>query len=120
LTRPSVLKFIRYLGLEKKIKKYIYDNPDCPVSYWYDHTKLEDNRFETFMDGIIDAFEVNFDQAFDQWLTTDKDNYSTKDFLMFGRANDGAPSPKYVSCPLSNLKPGLFFLYSLLAWWFGC
>jgi hypothetical protein len=56
---------------------------------------LEDNRFETFMDGIIDAFEVNFDQAFDQWLTTDKDNYSTKDFLMFGRANDGAPSPNF-------------------------
>jgi hypothetical protein len=46
------------------------------------------------MDGIVKAFEINFDDAFEEWVTGDKDNYSTKDFLMFGKANDGAPSPK--------------------------
>lgn len=36
------------------------------------------------MDDIVESFKRNFDNAFSAWMSTNKDNYSTKDFLMFG------------------------------------
>lgn len=52
-----------------------------------------DEKFDTFMKTIIADFETNFDVAFTEWLATDKDNFSTRAFLMAGPQNEGAPSP---------------------------
>jgi len=52
-----------------------------------------DNKFDDFMGPIVADFEKNFDLAFGTWMTTDKDNYSTRGFLMAGPQNEGAPNP---------------------------
>jgi hypothetical protein len=45
------------------------------------------------MQPIVDDFAKNFQLAFTRWLTTDKDNFSTRAFLMAGPKDQGAPSP---------------------------
>jgi len=56
-------------------------------------TSCSDDKFDNFMKPIVADFTNNFEVAFAKWLTTDKDNYSTRAFLMAGPQNEGAPNP---------------------------
>lgn len=51
-----------------------------------------DDIFDAYMKPIVDNFETNFKDAFDKWLGTDKDNYSTRAMLMVGPEGE-APNP---------------------------
>lgn len=44
------------------------------------------------MKSIVGYFETNFNDAFEKWLGTDKDNYSTRAMLMMGPKGE-APDP---------------------------
>ena len=61
-------------------------------------TSCRDDKFDAFMEPIVQSFETagQFDIAFDTWLTTDKDNWSTRGFLMAGPQgkDGGAPDPQ--------------------------
>ena len=56
-------------------------------------TSCSDDKFKNFMDPIVASFTKDFEVAFAEWLTTDKDNYSTRAFLMAGPQKEGAPNP---------------------------
>ena len=45
------------------------------------------------MEPIVSDFMKDFDVAMKTWLSTDKDNYSTRAFLMAGPKDQGAPNP---------------------------
>ncbi|KAL9616384.1 MAG: hypothetical protein Q9160_008738 [Pyrenula sp. 1 TL-2023] len=109
----QVLDFIDYLGLSESRKPYVYRNTATPSSYWYKHDPITDDKFDNFMTSIVNDFTTNFDNAFAKWLTSDKDNYSTRGFLMEGPQNDGAPNPHWtyddtVTAELYDTSTGLF------------
>jgi len=56
-------------------------------------TRFRDNKWDEFMEPILYNFNVDFSYGFSRWLATNKDNYSTRGFLMAGPQNEGAPNP---------------------------
>ena len=56
-------------------------------------TSHSDKKFDDFMKPIVASFETDFKGAIAKWLSTDKDNYSTRAFLMAGPKGEGAPEP---------------------------
>ncbi|KAL8791143.1 MAG: hypothetical protein Q9195_006040 [Heterodermia aff. obscurata] len=107
----QILQFIPYLGLQAA--PYIYKNPAAPSSYFYRPTPITDQPFDDFMAPIVNAFVTNFDDAFNTWLATDKDNYSTRAFLMAGPQTEGAPNPHWTyedtaTAEIYDTSTGLF------------
>ena len=62
-------------------------------------TGSSDAKFKSFMDDIVQPFlsPTGFDAAFKDWFVNknskDRDNYSTRAFLMAGPQDQGAPNP---------------------------
>ncbi|KAF4637353.1 hypothetical protein G7Y89_g709 [Cudoniella acicularis] len=106
------LDLIDHLGLQTKKVPYIYKNPLAPCSYWYQNQPITDDKFDSFMGPIAAKFTNNFDAAFAEWLTTEKDNYSTRAFLMAGPQSEcpgGAPNPyDTATAEIYDTSTGLF------------
>ncbi|KAJ3528979.1 hypothetical protein NM208_g9962 [Fusarium decemcellulare] len=80
----STLKLIEKLGLEKKKVPYVLDAGCEPKMHWYKHDdEPNGDLFANQIESIIKRLSGdNFDKAFESLMNGNKDDWSTKTWLM--------------------------------------
>ncbi|KAL7758551.1 hypothetical protein ACKLNR_010978 [Fusarium oxysporum f. sp. zingiberi] len=78
----STLTLIEELKLPKT--KYVLDAKCEPQMHWYSNTESPDGKpYDERMNEIIKGLGTNWDEKFEEWVKTGKDNHSTRGWLMF-------------------------------------